>query len=585
VVDDDVMISIDPHKASNTLAVMDPVSKIVIARCRFANTGAGYRQLREFADRWEQRRWAVEGCHGAGRSLAQRLVGDGERVLDVPAKLAARVRVYSQGHGRKTDSDDAVSIGLAALDSTGVAAVRAEDALVSLRLLCERRHELTALRTQAVCRLHRLLAQLTPGGTRGLKASRAQQLLVKLRPLDGVGAVRLQLAHQHLDDIRALDAKMKAVRAQIAALVDATGTHLTDLYGIGPLIAGRILAEVETVDRFPSRHHFASHNGTAPIDVSSGEQIRHRLSRAGNRRLNHALHMMAVTQIRYPGSTGRAYYEHKRLEGKTPEEALRCLKRRLSDVVYWQLAADRARRIEACGSATTETRTPPTSGSVTRRRPRTAPPPEPSCPTASTASSPSTGKTAASSVSRSSMPASASRTRSSRKPNSSADTATNPTAVPRSRPTSAPTAGVKAGAATRRATALTPARTTTHSHRGNSSKPRDLTERNRSARSAGRAIASACRSPPAVGEPSGRSARGPCVTAVQAWIAEPLIRGMRSTAGMDRLGGWRAGRRRRAARYGPKRGAAERRRSRSHRSRYSAARSRCVWTSTITRPR
>lgn len=114
---DDVMISVDPHKASNTAAVMDPTTKIVIASRRFANTGTGYRQLRDFGERWQQRRWAVEGCHGAGRSLAQRLVVDGETVLDVPAKLAARVRVYSQGHGRKTDVDDAVSIGLAALIS------------------------------------------------------------------------------------------------------------------------------------------------------------------------------------------------------------------------------------------------------------------------------------------------------------------------------------------------------------------------------------------------------------------------------------------------------------------------------------
>ena len=99
MVDDDVMISVDPHKASNTLALMDPVTKTVLAGQRFANTNAGYRRLREFTGRWERRRWAVEGCHGAGRSLAQRLVGDGELVLDVPAKLAARVRVYSQGHG------------------------------------------------------------------------------------------------------------------------------------------------------------------------------------------------------------------------------------------------------------------------------------------------------------------------------------------------------------------------------------------------------------------------------------------------------------------------------------------------------
>jgi transposase len=422
MMDEGVMISVDPHKASNTAAVLDPVTKVVIAGARFANTVAGYRQLRSFAGQWRQRRWAVEGCHGAGRLLAQRLVADGELVFDVPAKLAARVRVYSQGHGRKTDADDAVSIGLAGLNSEGVTTVRADDVLVSLRLLCDRRDELTRLRTQAVCRLHRLLVELTPGGTgRRLRASRAEQLLAKLRPTGPVDAVRLQLAHEHLDDIRALDAKMKTVREQIAALVEQTSSQLTDLYGVGPLIAGRILAEVETVDRFPSRHHFASYNGTAPIDASSGEQVRHRLSRAGNRRLNHALHMMAVTQIRQPNTAGRRYYEHKRLEAKTPKEALRCLKRRLSDIVYWQLVADKARRIGACGSPTTARPTPSTSTSPkTRSRPagtRSRPTPRPASP----GSLRSTGNTAASSAWRSSTPAVAATTTFSTKPRLSAD--------------------------------------------------------------------------------------------------------------------------------------------------------------------
>ena len=103
---DDVLIAVDPHKASNTAAVLDPVAKTLIEVARFADTVDGYAQLTAFAARWAQRRWAVEGCHGAGRSLAQRLVADGEPVLDVPAKLAARVRVYSRGHGRKTGKDD-----------------------------------------------------------------------------------------------------------------------------------------------------------------------------------------------------------------------------------------------------------------------------------------------------------------------------------------------------------------------------------------------------------------------------------------------------------------------------------------------
>jgi transposase len=136
---DDVMIAVDPHKASNTAAVLDPVTKTLIDTARFANSDEGYARLAGFARRWDCRRWAVEGCRGAGRSLAQRLVADGEVVLDVPAKLAARVRVYSRGHGRKTDRDDAVSIGLAALDGSGIAVVAPDDVLVSLRLLCDRR--------------------------------------------------------------------------------------------------------------------------------------------------------------------------------------------------------------------------------------------------------------------------------------------------------------------------------------------------------------------------------------------------------------------------------------------------------------
>ena len=212
--------------------MLDPVTKTLIESARFANTADGYAQLTAFAARWEQRRWAVEGCHGAGRSLAQRLVADGETVLDVPAKLAARVRVYSRGHGRKTDKDDAISVGLAALDGTGVFPVACDDALVSLRLLCDRREELIAQRTQAVCRLHRLLAELTPGGMRReLSANKAQALLALIRPGDDVGQVRVQIARDHLADIRALDARIKYIGTQIAALVTASGTSLTALFG------------------------------------------------------------------------------------------------------------------------------------------------------------------------------------------------------------------------------------------------------------------------------------------------------------------------------------------------------------------
>ena len=339
--DGEVLISVDPHKASSTLAVFDPVTRTAIDGARFANTKDGYRELVRFAGRWTQRRWAVEGCHGAGRSLAQRLVADGERVVDVPAKLAARVRVFSQGHGKKTDRHDAVSIGLAALDANGLHDVALDDATVTLRLLSDRRQELASLRTQAICRLHRLLAELTPGGVRReLTATKAAAVLARLRPRDEPGRIRRQLAMDHLGDVRSLDRRIKAVGVQITDVVATTGTTLVGIFGVGPVLAARILAEVGDAARFPDKDHFASYNGTAPIDASSGEQQRHRLSRAGNRRINHALHMAAVTQLRNPTSAGRAYYERKLAVGKTRKEALRCLKRRLSDVVFRQLVID-----------------------------------------------------------------------------------------------------------------------------------------------------------------------------------------------------------------------------------------------------
>ena len=125
----------------------------------------------------------------------------------------------------------------------------------------------------------------------------------------------------------------------LLALLAATGTSVTGLHGMGPSGAARLLIEVGDITRFPTRAHFASWNGTAPIDASSGDQVRHRLSRAGNRQVNRALHIMAVVQLRNQ-TEGRAYFDRKVAAGKTPREAMRSLKRRLSDIVYRQMIRD-----------------------------------------------------------------------------------------------------------------------------------------------------------------------------------------------------------------------------------------------------
>jgi transposase len=140
-------------------------------------------------------------------------------------------------------------------------------------------------------------------------------------------------------DIRTLERKIASLNERIEAEVEASGTTLTKIFGIGPILAAKIIGTVGSVARFPTKAHFASYCGTAPVETSSGEVVRHRLSLAGNRHLNTALHMVAVCQAR-SDVRGRAYYHKKMAEGKSRKEALRCLKRRISDAVFKSLMAD-----------------------------------------------------------------------------------------------------------------------------------------------------------------------------------------------------------------------------------------------------
>jgi transposase len=336
---DAVIIGVDPHKASVTIEVRDR-REVLRATGRFGMDKAGYRQLLGYVRQWPARTWAVEGAHGVGRPLAARLLADGESVLDVPAKLAARVRVFDTGQGRKTDATDAHAVVMVALRTRGLRQLVVDEQLTVLGLLADRRDELSRTRTQTVNRLHRLLAELIPGGgPRHLTALQATALLASVRPRDLPGRTRRELAAELVAEVQVLDGKLKTLTRRLAEAVTAGGSGLMSLYGIGPAGAARILADVGDVARFPDRNHFASWTGTAPIDASSGAQIRHRLSRAGNRRINHVLYIAAVCQIRHD-TPGRAYYRRKLAEGKTTLEALRCLKRRLSNVVYRQLDAD-----------------------------------------------------------------------------------------------------------------------------------------------------------------------------------------------------------------------------------------------------
>jgi transposase len=192
-----------------------------------------------------------------------------------------------------------------------------------------------------------VLCELLPGGfSKEITAGQAAQLLASITPGDAVAAARRELAAQFVADLRGIDAQMRDTKKKLAVAVRAAGTSLTGLFGVGPVIAAVIIGDVRDVSRFPSRDHFAAWNGTAPVEVSSGRRKIYRLSRRGNRRVNHAIHMAAVTQIRYRHSPGRGYYDKKRAEGKTGKEALRALKRQISDALFACLQAD-ARRAAA----------------------------------------------------------------------------------------------------------------------------------------------------------------------------------------------------------------------------------------------
>lgn len=372
---DKVVIGADPHKHSVTIEILDERER-VLHQGRYATDVDGYRQMLAEARRFPHRRWAVEGCNGAGKHVAQRLVADGETVFDVPAKLAARVRVFDTGNGRKSDPADAHSVAVVALRTPNLVAVRVDDDLVALRLLVDRRDELARARTQTICRLHRLLLELVPGGAkRFLSAPQAKAILdgVTIADDDIAGRVRHQIAHDLLTEVTVLDRKIKDSDKTLRAAVTATGTTLLDLNGIGPAGAARILGDVGDVSRFATRSRFASWNGTAPLDASSGDQKRHRLSRAGNRRINRALHIMAIVQIRHD-TPGRAYFRRRIAAGKTPMEALRALKRRLSDVVFRRLVTDANTKVSPGGhlGATTKssaTDPTPTAGSSDKSLP------------------------------------------------------------------------------------------------------------------------------------------------------------------------------------------------------------------------
>jgi transposase len=332
-----IIIGVDPHKRMHVASVVDPATNHQVAALQIEASLAGYRRLLRWADKFGERRWAVENAHGLGCHLAQWLLARGEVVADVPSTATARVRELSRGGRRKNDVIDAAAAASVAALQGEANPVLAEDLTTVLGLLDERRSNVSTQRTRLVNQLHAVFRNLLPGGApKDLTATIASGLLAGIRPVGPVEAARKQLARDLVVEIRQADQRLKVLTAQIAQTVAATGSHVIEVDGIGPVVSGRLLARTRRISRFPTAAAFASYAGVAPVEVSSADRVRHRLPRGGDRQLSHALHIVAVNQIRMPGSTGRAYYDTKIAAGTTDREARRCLKRRLADHI-WRL--------------------------------------------------------------------------------------------------------------------------------------------------------------------------------------------------------------------------------------------------------
>jgi transposase len=335
-----VVIGIDPHKASHTAVAVDggeePLSSVKVRATR-----KQVEQLLQWAEPFEKRTWAIESAGGLGYLLAQQLVARGEEVFDVPPTLASRVRVLATTRSNKNDPNDALSVALAALRAPRLKAVEAANHTEVLRLLSKRNSDIGSHRTRVVCRLHAYFQELAPGGiAKEMNASDAEALLAKLEPTTPTEQVRYDLATELLEDVLRLDAQLKASHKRIKEAVTVSGSSVTEIYGIGPMIAAELIGYSGDIRRFANRDAYASYNGTAPVEFSSGGRTVHRVSERGCRLLNHAIHMAAICQIRQMNSEGRIYFERRVAEGKTKKEAIRALKRHLSNAVYRQLLLD-----------------------------------------------------------------------------------------------------------------------------------------------------------------------------------------------------------------------------------------------------
>lgn len=344
-----VIVGVDVHKRSHTLVAIDEAGR-KLAEKTVAATSDGHLEAVRWAGRWPERRFALEDCRHLSRRLELDLLLAGEAAVRVPPHLTAGTRQSGRERG-KSDPIDALAVARAGLREPDLPVVRLEGEARELRLLVDHREDLVHERTRIQCRLRWHLHELFPGLEIPPRALRRSNVLAELESrLAGAEGRVAAIARELVVRCRELTARANALEAEIAAIVRSLAPSLLALPGCGTLSAAKIVGETAGIGRFRNRAAFARWNGTAPVPVWSGNSTRHRLSRSGNRQLNAALHRIAVTQVRGVGERGQRYVDERMKAGNTKTEALRLLRRRLSDEVFRRLQADEAARGAACKS-------------------------------------------------------------------------------------------------------------------------------------------------------------------------------------------------------------------------------------------
>src|SRR5579875_2832464 len=332
-------LGIDTHKHAHVLVALDEQGRVMGTRS-LANSAEGWVSALTWArQQAATRQWGIENSGSWGKGLAQFLLAQGEDdVREVRPQRTAQYRRRGRSQD-KTDQTDALAIARVLLaEGAELPQVPVDDLSTELRLLSDHRDNLVVERTRLVNKLHAHMLQLDPAykaKSGPLTAPAGMRYCRELRLPGATSLVqtRLLVVHQLADHLLRLEEEIATVTAELSARVRATGTPLLGVRGVGEITAARLMGEVGVVPRLGSAAAFAAYAGTAPVALSSGGRGGHRLNRGGNRRLNSAIHIIALGQ-RCGDPRAQAYYAKKRAEGKTGREAMRCLKRRLVDVLY-----------------------------------------------------------------------------------------------------------------------------------------------------------------------------------------------------------------------------------------------------------